>query len=80
MLTQPETESNDTTRCGGDASESLRFGANGRYEVVAIHSRFDAVSWFVYDHEQPDSEIPECPAIIRQESTFAAAVAGWPLD
>lgn len=50
------------------------FGADSRYRVYAINTRFDAVAWFVADAEKIDDL--GSPAIIRQESTKERAMLG----
>lgn len=71
----PTANLNDPRRAGADASDSVRFGDCGRYAAYAVHTRGDAVSWFVADAETPDP-LTELASVIRQEDTYAAAVAG----
>lgn len=66
---------NDPSRAGQRASQRLIFGEFHRFAVFAIHTRFDAVEWFVTDAEKTDP-VTEGPAVIRQEATMAEAVAG----
>ena len=40
---------NDPTRAGQHASEVQEFGPNGRFTVMALHTRFENVRWFVKD-------------------------------
>ncbi len=54
---------------------SETFGAFGRYRVFAVHTRFDAVQWFVKDAECID-ELTELPAVIRKADTKAEAMKG----
>ena len=68
-------QANDPTRAGQSASEATIFGQFNRYRVEAIHTRFDAVDWFVFDAEWPD-EVTGEPSVIRQASTRADAVLG----
>ena len=64
---------NDAHRKGQLAARKQLFGDYSRYAVAPIHTRFDAVSWFVWDADgYPYGE----PAIIRQEATLAEAIAG----
>lgn len=61
---------------GGRACKPTSFGDFGRYAVFAIHTRGDAVEWFVEDAEQADPKFPSRPAIIRQAPTRDEAVSG----
>ena len=70
----PDSRPNDPRRPGQRASVSLTFGEFGRYMLYAVHTRFDAVSWFVQDAETPDAE--GYATVIRQEPTPELAVAG----
>jgi hypothetical protein len=54
---------------------TLIFGPFSRYKIVAIHTRFDRVSWFVYDADLTD-DLTGGPSVIRQEDTFEKAVNG----
>ena len=38
---------------GALAAPKQRFGDSGRYAVAPVHTRFDAVEWFVWDAEHP---------------------------
>lgn len=60
---------------GSPASNKESFGEFSRYAVMAVHTRFDAVQWFVFDAETTD-ELTGLPAVIRQEDTLESAVAG----
>lgn len=74
-----KVQSNDPARAGQIASKVSYFGEFGRYSVYAVHTRFDAVQWFVTDAEGvTDEQVRhrEMPPVIRQESTYEAAVAG----
>lgn len=70
----PVAASNDPLRAGQLASDSIRFGEFNRYDLFAVHTRFDAVSFFVKDAETPDDD--GFATVIRQEPTPEAAVAG----
>lgn len=59
---------------GALAGKRLFFGSFDRYAVAPVHTRFDAVTWFVWDAEVID-EVTENPAVIRQEDSFEAAIA-----
>ena len=64
---------NEPARKGQLASRKVTFGEHRRYAVAAIHTRFDAVEWFVWDAEVMDGDVP---AVIRQEPTLAEALRG----
>ena len=67
--------SNDPRQAGALATRKSPFGPWSRYAVAAVHTRFDAVSWFVWDAEQADPITGE-QLVIRQEPTREAAVSG----
>jgi len=60
---------------GSLASPKTIFGYGSRYAVYAVHTRFDAVEWFVDDAESVDP-VTDGLAIIRQEATKEAAMEG----
>ena len=64
---------NDPSRSGSLASRKVLFGESSRYALYAIHTRFDAVEWFVADAGAVDA-YAVTPAIIRQEATAASAI------
>lgn len=66
---------NNPSRKGQRASAIVDFGMGDRYSVAAMHTRFDAVEWFVWDFWQQDPQTGRHP-IIRQEPTLEAAIAG----
>ena len=65
---------NDARRAGQVAGGEEVFGEFSRFKVFAVHTRFDAVQWFVTDAEKVDDA--GLPAVIRQESTREAALLG----
>ncbi len=69
------TITNNPTNAGSRASPKERFGDYGRYAVAPIHTRFDAVEWFVWDADHPNSDMTKAE-VIRQEPTKEAAMAG----
>lgn len=75
MLKFPAAQKNDPAQKGCLASRKMLFGSHKRYALAAVHTRFDAVQWFVWDAETED-EVMSGPAIIRQEDTPAQAVVG----
>jgi hypothetical protein len=64
---------NDPTRKGQLAAPKRLFGDLRRYAVAPVHTRFDAVEWFVWDAHTDDHGHP---AVIRQASTEAEAIQG----
>ena len=66
--------SNDPSRKGELAARKQLFGDCSRYAVAPVHTRFDAVQWFVWDAEITcaDTGLPE---VIRQAETLAEALA-----
>lgn len=80
-MRQPAHEPNDSTRAGQKACKRVLFRHMGtqsynRYGVEAIHTRFDAVEWFVFDAEIPDKDNHNLASLIRQDATFAQAIEG----
>lgn len=51
------------------------FGENRRYAVAPIHTRFDALEWFVWDAEHPLSDLNHAE-VIRQAETLEEALRG----
>jgi hypothetical protein len=66
---------NDPTQAGKLAGRKRLFGEYHRYAVYPVHTRFDAVEWFVVDAYEVDL-VTGGPAVIRQSPTEAEAVAG----
>lgn len=66
---------NDPSRKGELAAPKQLFGDCSRYAVAPVHTRFDAVQWFVWDAEItcPETGMPE---VIRQADTLAEALQG----
>ena len=64
--------SNNPDKKGSLAGRKVLFGEYSRYAVAPIHTRFDAVEWFVWD-----ASVNGTPEVIRQAPTFEAAVAGF---
>ena len=76
MVTFPASvPANNPAIAGELATEKQTFGDCSRYAVAAVHTRFDAVSWFVWDANQTD-EITGEPLVIRQSESPEKAVAG----
>jgi len=66
-------EPNNPARAGCLASRPFNHGPFGRYRIAAVHTRFDAVEWFVWDAETPDED--GYATVVRQEPTKEAALA-----
>jgi hypothetical protein len=68
-----QTIVNDARRAGQEASKGTLHGDYNRYKVVAIHTRFDAVTWFVLDALRVDEQ--GLPAVVGQCDTKESAVS-----
>lgn len=66
---------NDPKRAGQLAAKKELFGGYSRYAVAPVHTRFNAVEWFVWDAEKIDL-VTGGPDVIRQAQTKAEALAG----
>ena len=76
MVTFPASvPANNPAIAGELATEKQTFGDCSRYAVAAVHTRFDAVCWFVWDANRVD-EITGEPLVIRQNENPERAVAG----
>lgn len=69
---------NDPRQAGRLASDRVLFGDNSRFALAAVHTRFDAVTWMVFDAEQED-ELTGKPKIVRQADTVSEALSGFGL-
>jgi len=69
---------NDPRKAGQFAGERERFGPFRRYAVAPVHTRFEAVQWFVWDAEAPTDD--GLMAVIRQENTREDAMRGLTND
>lgn len=65
---------NDPARAGQLAHCGELFGEFSRYRVAPVHTRFDALQWWVWDVLTPDED--GRPSVIRQAATLAGAAAG----
>lgn len=65
---------NDASKRGELAARKQLFGEYRRYAVAPVHTRFDAIQWFVWDAMLSDET--GRPAVIRQEATLHAAIDG----
>ncbi len=50
----PTATPNQKCLAGQFASEKVLFGEFSRFALVAVHTRFEAVQWFVFDAEKVD--------------------------
>lgn len=67
--------SNNPTLAGQLAHPGRLFGEHFRYKVAPVHTRFDAVEWFVWDADREDP-VTGKPEVIRQAPTEAEALLG----
>ena len=67
-----KTIKNDPTRKGELAAPKTLFGDYSRFAVAPIHTRFDAVQWFIWDAHKLDSDGK--PDVIRQYDNSSDAV------
>ena len=65
---------NNPMLAGTLAAHKQFFGDHGRFAVAPIHTRFDAVEWFVWDAEKTDNE--GLAEVVRQAETIEAAMDG----
>jgi hypothetical protein len=65
---------NNPRLAGEIAGKRELVGRFNRYAVAPVHTRFDAVEWFVWDAEQQDDA--GLPLVVRQADTREAAVRG----
>ena len=66
---------NNPNLAGQLAAKKELFGDCSRYAIAPIHTRFDAVQWFVWDAEQIDP-VTKLASVIRQAQTKAEALVG----
>lgn len=66
---------NNPSLAGSPAKKKEFFGENSRYAVAPVHTRFDAVEWFVWDAEHPNATLLGAE-VIRQEPTKELAISG----
>jgi len=65
---------NNPNLAGQLASKKILFGGYSRFAIAPVHTRFDAVEWFVWDAEQIDPAT-QLPSVIVQEPTREQALA-----
>ncbi len=73
-LSFPTVLENKPALRGTLAAKKQFFGAWSRYAVAPIHTRFDAVEWFVWDAEQTDDK--GLAEVVRQSATLDDAIDG----
>lgn len=67
--------SNNAMLKGSLAAPKQFFGDYSRYAVAPVHTRFDAVEWFVWDAEHALSDMNHAE-VIRQAETLGEALRG----
>ena len=67
---------NDPAKKGQLAARKRLFGDCSRYAVAPVHTRFDAVEWFVWDAESPWIDGNGQAGVIRQAATLEEALHG----
>lgn len=81
-MRQPTHEPNDSTRAGQKACERVLFAdkdsstSRNRFGVEAIHTRLNAVEWFVFDADVCDKDNGNLASLIRQHPSFEKAIEG----
>ena len=65
---------NDPSLAGKLAAPKNLFGQHSRYAIAPVHTRFDAIEWFVWDAQKNDEN--GNPDVIRQKPTLEKALAG----
>lgn len=63
---------NEPSKAGRMAAEPLLFGPNLQISVFPVHTRFDAVQWFVSDFAEVDEF--DMPAVVGQFASKADAI------
>lgn len=71
----PKIPANNPALAGQPAAKKQFFGDFSRYAVWPVHTRFEAIAWFVADAEHPLSDMSRAE-IIRQAETLEAALEG----
>ena len=74
-LSFPAVQNNASLK-GSIAARKQFFGDNRRYAIAPVHTRFDAVEWFVWDAEHPLSDMSHAE-VIRQAETMEEALHGF---
>lgn len=63
---------NEPSKAGRMAAEPMLFGANMQVQVFPVHTRFEAVQWFVADLSQVDEF--DMPPVVGQFASKADAI------
>lgn len=66
---------NNPALAGQPAKKKEFFGDHSRYAIAPVHTRFDAVEWFVWDAMHANSNLSRAE-VIRQAATREDAVRG----
>ena len=66
---------NNPNLAGQLASKKVLFGGYSRFAIAPVHTRFDAVEWFVWDAEHALSTMDRAE-VIRQAATLEEAMEG----
>lgn len=70
----PANLTNDPSKAGQLAAPKRTFGPSRRYAVAPVHTRFDAIEWFVWDANRYADRAGN-PDVTAQEATLDLAVA-----
>jgi len=70
------TPTNNPNHAGALAAYKELFGDCNRFAIAPVHTRFDAVCWFVWDAHRPDKH--GHATIIRQADTRDEALRNLP--
>lgn len=70
---------NNPSLKGQPAARKQFFGPRDRYAVAPVHTRFDALEWFVWDAEHSLSDTSHAE-VIRQAASLEEALKGLDLD
>ena len=77
-LSFPKVPANNPALKGQPAARKQFFGHCSRFAVAPVHTRFDAVEWFVWDASlATDGELAP---VICQAATLEEAVRGLPVE
>lgn len=71
----PSVPANNPSLKGSPAAKKQFFGENSRFAVWPVHTRFDAIEWFVADAAHPASDMTRAE-VIRQSATLEEALRG----
>jgi hypothetical protein len=75
VVSFPKIPANNPALKGQPAAKKQFFGDCSRYAVWPVHTRFEAIQWFVADAEHPLSDMSHAE-IVRQAETLEAALEG----